>query len=120
MTEETESERAGRVINEAVAQQLHDAEEEMRKLRALLERPVNVTVQSPEQGTLRKSEDDLPQLTHMSTNRSHVASAVQAVNQAIIADQKNRAGTDALLERIATALEAMAPAPETPAEEASS
>lgn len=60
-----------------------DLREQIESLQAVLNRPVNVRVEqppAPEQATLKKIGEYLPQLTHISTNLSHVASAVQNVN----------------------------------------
>lgn len=60
-----------------------DLREQVESLQAVLNRPVTVQIQQPEPPdltTLKKVADYLPQLTHISTNLSHVASAVQSVN----------------------------------------
>lgn len=96
MTDETQA--ATDVINEALADENEKLQRQLREMQSLLGRPINVNVQSPDQETLRKIGEYLPQLTFMATNISMVASAIQAVNANAIATTK-------MLERIAVALE---------------
>lgn len=55
-------------------------QKEMDDLRDLLGRPVAVTVQSPDSEALRTISQYMPQLTHLSTNMSYVASNLMMVN----------------------------------------
>lgn len=98
-------------INERLAADLDAAEKERDSLRAMLGRPVNVNIQAPEQGTLKKIEDYLPQLTHISTNLSQVASAIQNSNSNAMAISSALYTQNKLLERIADTLERLAPIP---------
>ena len=71
-------------------------EDEVRDLKQLLGRPI--TIQGQDAEAWRKFMDYMPQLTHLATNVSMTASAVQA----------NKASLDSInltLQRIATALE---------------
>ena len=67
-------------INEHLLEERDQAVEELKKLKELLGRPVNVTIKGPEESTLVKIGEYLPQLTYMATNISSVASAIQASN----------------------------------------
>jgi hypothetical protein len=71
-------------INEHLLEERDQAVEQLKKVERLLERPVNVTIQSSEEATLKKIGEYLPQLTHMATNLAHVASAIQAVNTTLM------------------------------------
>lgn len=71
------------LTGDILRQQLKETQDLLESTKQLLARPVNVKVDLPpaaEQATLKKIAEYLPQLTHMSSNLSHVASAVQASN----------------------------------------
>lgn len=81
-------------------------EDEVRDLKQLLGRPI--TIQGQDAEAWRKFMDYMPQLTHLATNVSMTASAVQA----------NKASLDSInltLQRIATALEGGNVLPNPPA-----
>lgn len=84
-------------MTRAILEQENDRlQRELTDARALLSRPVGVTVQSPDAAALQKVVEYLPQLTFIATNLSHVSSAVNNINNA------------GPLARIATALEDIA------------
>lgn len=93
------------LTSEILAQQLRETQDLLDSTKALLARPVTVEVKMPppaEQKTLEKIGQYLPQLTHIATNLSHVASAVQMSNSK--SDDLNKT-----LKRIADALEKESP-----------
>jgi len=97
---------ANAAFNEALAEENERLNKELGDMRALLGRAVNVNVQAPEQATLKKIGDYLPQLTHISTNLSQVASAIQASNNTAVTLATRLAEQNALLQRIAEGIEA--------------
>jgi hypothetical protein len=60
-------------------------QKEVDDLRALLARPVGVTVTGPDSAALNRVVEYLPQLTHIATNLSQVASALQRNEQTLSA-----------------------------------
>ena len=83
-----------------------ELEDEVRDLKQLLSRPI--TIQGQDAEAWRKFMDYMPQLTHISTNISSTASAVQ--NSSSKLDMINLT-----LQRIATALEGGGVLPNPPA-----
>ena len=99
--------RATDRINEALAEELAKSQEEVERLRALLERPI--TVQSPDAGTLKRIGEYLPKIGELAANTATIAGQMMqdrkqrdSDNGAILAALTKQ---DHTLGRIASALE---------------
>lgn len=92
-------------LNLHLAEELLRTGEELASLRALLQ-----GAQARDEH-LRKILEYMPQLTHLSTNVSHVASAVQATNGTLNVISSHGINAVDQLTRIANALERLAPPP---------
>lgn len=101
------------VFNEHLAAENERLERQLTELRAMLGKPVTVNVQSPDSHVMQQIAQYLPQLTHMSTNISMVASALQNGNVAagigMVAAHLD--GNTRMMGRVAEALGRLIPEP---------
>lgn len=91
-------------LNQALIERNLQLEAELEAARAVMGRPIDVKVQSDVEA-LNTVKTYLPQLTHMSTNFSHVASKLDWINDRLTAMHTQQARVIGAVERIADALD---------------
>lgn len=96
------------LTNSILEQENERLGKELDELKAILTRPMVVNVEQNTSPAMNQILTYLPQLTHISTNLSHVASTVSAMNSSMVA----------ALDRLTKTLEARLPLIPEPEEDA--